>query len=465
MDPDFLNLLIQKLLANETCKPGTRAGVTQDEISTLCNAIKPLFLSEPALLELSAPITVVGDTHAQYHDLLRIFEMTGHPPHTKYLFLGDYVDRGKQGIDTVCLLFSYKLKYPDRVFLLRGNHECSYINRLYGFFAECYETYPFTGVWREFCDTFSCLPIAALIDAKIFCVHGGISPTLESLDDIRNLKRPLEIPEDGLLCDLVWSDPSADVERWEANERGTSYCFGRAPVQEFLDKFGFDIVVRAHQAVMGGYDFPFLPQQTVITLFSAPNYCYEYGNKGAVLEVDDRLFCSFKVLEPRDYDEPIQMPNDRPGTPPRNSAPGGSALQSGVFVGQQQPATAGGADSDSDSSSSDFSDSSSSDEGEAAELVPQEENDNDEQGANAERGNDGRGENNQQENENAEAQGEINRPETEGQGENDQAETEGPGGDSPEEAAPPPEPEGQETAAGDGQEAAVGPEEPQSTDE
>ena len=312
---------IEKKLLDIKSKPiGTPAGITFEEIDYLCQTVQPIYSSQPVLLELKAPLTIVGDVHAQFHDLLRIFDSSSYPPNTNYLFLGDYVDRGRSSIETLCLLFIYKIKYPDNFYMLRGNHECSYINRLYGFYDECIQNYSID-VWRKFSDVFNYLPIAAIIEDKIFCVHGGISPELQSLDQIRNIERPLEVPEDGLLCDLLWSDPSPDAIDWEDNERGTSYCFGINQVEEFLQKFDFDLICRAHQAIMDGFEFPFPDSQCLVTVFSAPNYCYEYENKGAILNVDESLYCNFTVLEPRKWDElDIYNPNERPGTPPRESS-------------------------------------------------------------------------------------------------------------------------------------------------
>jgi serine/threonine-protein phosphatase PP1 catalytic subunit len=198
--------------------------------------------------------------------------------------------------------------------MLRGNHECSYINREFGFYEGWVANYD-VGLWRVFCDVFNCLPVAAIIDEKIFCVHGGISPTLKSLDEIRQIHQPVEVPEEGLLCDLLWSDPDPDVDDWDINDCGTSYIFGTAALQEFLDTFDFDLVCRAHQAVMGGYEFPFLEEQGIVTVFSAPNYCYEFQNKGAVLQVGETLYCSFTVMEPVDWDD--GGIESRLGTPPR----------------------------------------------------------------------------------------------------------------------------------------------------
>lgn len=187
-----------------------------------------------------------GDVHGQYSDLLRLFEYGGFPPRSNYLFLGHYVDRGKQSLETICLLLAYKIKYPQNFFLLRGNHECASINRIYGFYDECKKRFN-VKLWKQFTDCFNCLPVAALIDEKILCMHGGLSPVLHSLNQIKSLPRPSEVPETGLLCDLLWSDPSSDIQGWGENERGVSYTFGADRVKEFLQKHDLDLICRAHQ--------------------------------------------------------------------------------------------------------------------------------------------------------------------------------------------------------------------------
>lgn len=144
----------------------------------LCLKSREIFLQQPILLELEAPLKICGDIHGQYTDLLRLFEYGGFPPEANYLFLGDYVDRGKQSLETICLLLAYKIKYPENFFLLRGNHECASINRIYGFYDECKRRYN-VKLWKTFTDCFNCLPIAAIIDEKIFCCHGGLSPDLQ----------------------------------------------------------------------------------------------------------------------------------------------------------------------------------------------------------------------------------------------------------------------------------------------
>jgi serine/threonine-protein phosphatase PP1 catalytic subunit len=309
-----LKQIIQQLLLTKNAPLGTSACLSKMHIVWLCQKVRQIYLDQPVLLELRPPISVCGDTHGQFQDLLRLFDVCKYPPRTNYLFLGDYVDRGGQSIETVCLLFAFKISYPENFFMLRGNHECSYINRQFGFYDECVAHYD-ANLWRMFCEVFNCLPVAAVIDDKIFCVHGGISPSLTDLEQIRAIERPLEVPEEGLLCDLLWSDPEREIDGWDVNDRGTSYVFGAVALRDFLKLFKFDLVCRAHQAVMSGYDFPFDSDQGVVTIFSAPNYCYEFHNKGAVLQVGETLVCSFTVMEPIDWDSVGLEP--RPGTPPR----------------------------------------------------------------------------------------------------------------------------------------------------
>ena len=149
-------------------------------------------MSQPIFLELESPITVCGDIHGQYPDLLKLFEIGSFPPNTNYIFMGDYVDRGKQSIECICLLLAYKIKYEENFFILRGNHECGSINRIYGFFDECKRRYN-VKIWKHFVDLFNCLPIAASIDDKIFIVHGGLSPELKLIENLNKIMRPTEL--------------------------------------------------------------------------------------------------------------------------------------------------------------------------------------------------------------------------------------------------------------------------------
>lgn len=270
--------------------------ITTDELFELCARTRELLLSQPMLLELQPPINICGDIHGQFHDLLRLFAMGGFPPTANYLFLGDYVDRGKFSLETIALLFAFKLRYPDNFFLLRGNHECASINRIYGFYDDC-KRYHTIKLWKTFGDCFNCLPAAAVVDGKIFCCHGGLSPDMGSLDQIRNLMRPTDVPDTGLLCDLLWADPDKDTVAWAENNRGVSFTFGKKVVDQFLDRFGFDLVARAHQVAQDGYEF--FADRKLITLFSAPNYNnFDYDNAGGMLMVDANLLCSIMVLKP-----------------------------------------------------------------------------------------------------------------------------------------------------------------------
>merc|ERR1712054_745589 len=149
-------------------KPGSEVQLPESQLRALCASGRSTFLSQPALLELEAPLKICGDLHGQYDDLLQLFAQGGFPPESNYLFLGDYVDRGKQSIEVITLLFLYKRKYPENFFLLRGNHECEGITRVYGFYEDCKRRYN-VKLWKAFCDAFNTMPISACIDERILC--------------------------------------------------------------------------------------------------------------------------------------------------------------------------------------------------------------------------------------------------------------------------------------------------------
>ncbi|KAF9478534.1 phosphoprotein phosphatase PPZ [Pholiota conissans] len=290
--------MIQRLLdVGYTGKVSKSLCLKNTEITAICLAARDVFLSQPTLVELSPPVKIVGDVHGQYSDLIRLFEMCGFPPAANYLFLGDYVDRGKQSLETILLLLCYKIKYPENFFLLRGNHECANVTRVYGFYDECKRRCNIK-TWKTFIDVFNCLPIAAIVASKIFCVHGGLSPSLHSMEDIKRIQRPTDVPDFGLLNDLLWSDPSDTALDWEDNERGVSYCFGKAIINEFLVRYDMDLICRAHMVVEDGYEF--WNDRTLVTVFSAPNYCGEFDNYGACMSVSEDLLCAFELLKPLD---------------------------------------------------------------------------------------------------------------------------------------------------------------------
>ena len=193
------------------------------------------------------------------------------------------------------MLACYKIKYPDMVFLLRGNHESGPISRIYGFYDEVRRRFN-VKLWKLFIDVFNMLPLAALIDEKIFCVHAGLSPELTGPESVNKIRRPTEVPEEGLLCDLLWSDPEQGITGWAENDRGVSYTFGADIVSKFLARNDLDLVVRAHQVVEDGYEF--FANRQMVTLFSAPHYCGEFDNAGAMMTIREDLMCSFQLLKP-----------------------------------------------------------------------------------------------------------------------------------------------------------------------
>mmetsp|Transcript_8575 Transcript_8575/g.14883 ORF Transcript_8575/g.14883 Transcript_8575/m.14883 type:complete len:394 (+) Transcript_8575:29-1210(+) len=293
MEP--IQSIAQRLLGLRGSPPGTLANLAENEIKLLCQRVRPILLAQPMLLELEAPLKICGDIHGQFTDLLRLFEYGGFPPESNYLFLGDYVDRGKQSLETVCLLICYKIMYPENFFILRGNHESAGINRIYGFYDECKRRYSIR-LWKVFSDVFNCLPVSAIVDEKILCMHGGLSPEMERLQQIADLHRPCDVPDVGLMCDLLWSDPDTGVNGWAENDRGVSFVFGADVVAAFLEQHDLDLLVRAHQVVEDGYEF--FAGRRLVTLFSAPNYCGEFDNAGGMISVDENLMCSFQILKP-----------------------------------------------------------------------------------------------------------------------------------------------------------------------
>ncbi|KAL9224973.1 hypothetical protein vseg_000947 [Gypsophila vaccaria] len=292
---DGVDELIGRLLEGRKGKGSKKIKLYESEIRQLCGAAKDVILQQPMLLDLQAPITICGDIHGQYPDLICLLENGGFPPTTRYLFLGDYVDRGKQSIESISLLLAYKLKYPTHIYLLRGNHECASINRIYGFYDECKRRFS-VRLWKTFTDCFNCLPVTAIIDEKIICMHGGLSPELHSLNQIKVLERPTCIPDQGLLCDLLWADPDREIRGWGESDRGVSFTFGVDRVVDFLRQHQMDLICRAHQVVEDGYEF--FADRRLVTLFSAPNYCGEFDNAAALMNVDETLLCSFQIIKP-----------------------------------------------------------------------------------------------------------------------------------------------------------------------
>mmetsp|Transcript_3371 Transcript_3371/g.3539 ORF Transcript_3371/g.3539 Transcript_3371/m.3539 type:complete len:311 (+) Transcript_3371:204-1136(+) len=282
-----LDAWIEKLF---TCKP-----LTEHEIKLLCAQAREILLEESNVQPVRSPVTACGDVHGQLHDLIELFRIGGKPPDTNYLFMGDYVDRGYYSVETVSLLLCLKTRFPDRVHLLRGNHESRQITQVYGFYDECVRKYGNGTVWKTFTDLFDYLPLTAVIEDQIFCLHGGLSPSIDTLDHVRVIDRVQEVPHEGPMCDLLWSDPD-DRRGWGISPRGAGYTFGSDISEMFNHKNGLTLVSRAHQLVMDGFNWSH--SMNVVTIFSAPNYCYRCGNQAAIMEVDENLNKSFSQFDP-----------------------------------------------------------------------------------------------------------------------------------------------------------------------
>eukprot|EP00477_Mikrocytos_mackini_P001234 GAHX01001320.1.p1 GENE.GAHX01001320.1~~GAHX01001320.1.p1 ORF type:complete len:403 (-),score=49.46 GAHX01001320.1:15-1223(-) len=383
-------LQIRDKLVNNT-------GIDHAEVELICDLCEPLFRSQSNIIQLATPVQIVGDIHGQFDDLLEIFKISGFPPYSSYLFLGDLVDRGMKGVEVICLLLCYKILYPNLIHVIRGNHETRTVTSVYGFYRECNNKYPNkhktdkgidgsqNQIWARFMKLFDFLPIAALVTndnklskiehtsdnkknnilnskntsdetnsankyknetiediirsfinspdnsnknlisllnstvfenilvdyketqkmpsinssffvrKKLFCVHAGISPLVSSLHHIKCLYRFGEIPPQGVLNDLVWSDPEVSIEGFKESPRGAGYMFGKDVSEEFVERNEVDSIVRAHQLCMNGYTWHF--NRKVITVWSAPNYCKRAGNIASVMETDEYMNVVMNIFD------------------------------------------------------------------------------------------------------------------------------------------------------------------------
>ena len=199
--------------------------IKESEVRDLCNFAKDILIEEPNIQTIYTPITVCGDIHGQFYDLMELFKVGNDCPRTNYLFMGDFVDRGFYSVETFLLLLALKVRYPQNITLIRGNHESRQITQVYGFYDECLRKYGSVNVWRYCTEIFDFLPLAALIDEEVFCVHGGLSPNIDTLDQIKTIDRKQEVPHEGPMCDLMWSDPE-EIDGWGVSPRGAGYIFG-----------------------------------------------------------------------------------------------------------------------------------------------------------------------------------------------------------------------------------------------
>ncbi|KAI5917775.1 Metallo-dependent phosphatase [Camillea tinctor] len=343
------------------CRP-----IPEAQVREVCHKARELLIEEGNVVTVAAPVTICGDIHGQFHDLMELFRVGGDPPDTNYLFMGDFVDRGFYSLESFLLLLCLKVRYPDRMTLIRGNHESRQITTVYGFYDECLRKYGSANVWRYCCDIFDYLALGAIVlgasntltppndstpnedyieqeieievcnadgdimsrftrrnsdhssgseqqrspingtgaktgppgsgasgssggtignpTGAVLCVHGGLSPLIDTVDKIRLLDRKQEVPHEGAMCDLLWSDPD-EIDGWGLSPRGAGFLFGADIVKVFNHRNDLSLIARAHQLVMEGFKEMF--DASIVTVWSAPNYCYRCGNVAAVLELSE----------------------------------------------------------------------------------------------------------------------------------------------------------------------------------
>ena len=265
--------------------PNLRSNIEQ--INKLLLTSEDVLKCDPFKLDLHGDFIIVGDLHGNIDDLLRIFTRCGYPPEQKYLFLGDYVDRGENSLEVFLLLLALKVRHPKHLYLLRGNHESDSMTSVYGFRAEVRRRLN-KQIFGNFIRVFKHLPICAVVNDRVFCVHGGISKDLHRLEQLNHMRKPNQIPQEGIIADMLWSDPTATVDHFQISDRGIGYLFGSYPLLKFLDNNNLELLVRSHESCEKGFNWPFdyskKAKNRCLTIFSTSDYCDEQ-NDAAILRV------------------------------------------------------------------------------------------------------------------------------------------------------------------------------------
>jgi predicted phosphodiesterase len=248
----------------------------------LCNDAEEIFKSEPLMLHIEAPIVIVGDLHGHFLDLIRILKLKQCPPYTKYLFLGDYVDKGEFSTETISLILLLKVFYPNHVYAIRGNHEFQEIFKNGGFACELIKLYESPDPVEYISKTFSQMPIACDIDGFIFCCHGGIGPAINVVEQLSSIPRPIDNFNNSIVNDLLWSDPSTVCETYDKSSRGGGHLFGQTALNMFLSQNMYSLLIRGHQVVDG---CKFELSHKVVTVFSASSYYGTDSNCAGIIHV------------------------------------------------------------------------------------------------------------------------------------------------------------------------------------
>jgi protein phosphatase len=318
-----------------------------DDIIQLAKECIDIVASQPIVLRVSTPCKVFGDVHGQYIDLMTFFYKWGEPKEggngdiaaIDYLFLGDYVDRGNMSLETIVLLMALKVKYPDRIHLLRGNHEDKLINMNFGFLEECQyrlneDSMLDDSVFSIINEFFEYLPLAAIVEDQILCLHGGIGANVNKISDIENIERPLEVIHEAsnkqqqIVMDILWSDPTDNDDELgiqpnlqrDSNNYGNIVKYGPDVVKKFLQNNNLSFIIRAHECVLDGFER--FASGAVITLFSATDYCRRHNNAGAMLIIKNNFEMVPHLIYPPDGGNKHWIEDDeaykkRPPTPPR----------------------------------------------------------------------------------------------------------------------------------------------------
>ncbi|KAK2946584.1 putative Serine/threonine-protein phosphatase [Blattamonas nauphoetae] len=341
-EPEFnVKRILQTLLSSANDSTICHSVIPEHLIFQLISTTESILKQQPVVIDLAGNIKICGDVHAQFLDVVNLFKRFGSPDRENYLFLGDIVDRGPQSIETICVLFCYKILFPENFFFIRGNHECASMNATFGFLEECLQFYS-RSLWEAFNNCFSYMPIAAVIDDQILCVHGGISGETTSLETIRAIERPYSELTSALVRDLLWNDPHPSMMTKEPSisqnhqltvpdcaddtvqlteppqppplfsrnsQRGSSFYFSEQALDIFLTENNLQLLVRAHQTVARG--FAVSTNLKCVTMFSAPNYAGVCTNRGGVMTINTGMHCSFKTF--KSYLDENKEPRQRTG--------------------------------------------------------------------------------------------------------------------------------------------------------
>jgi len=281
--------------------------IHEDTLKKLCEKLKEVFNQEPNVVPVLAPVAVVGNLHGQFYDLLETFRVGGAPPDSNYLFLGDFVSMGYFSVETASLLVCLKLRFPERITILRGRHESHRLSKVYGFYNEIIRKYGNANVWHSFVDLFDYLPIAAVIENSILCVHSGISQHAETLDHLRCLYRCQDIPLKGIVYELVNANPVLDKKEPEkGKESEVQLTFGQEEFKKFMSTNDLSYMVRSNQLCIDGYQQIFGAKLS--TIWGAPNFMNRCGNVAAILEISDNLDKLFNVFHAAPASERVSLP-------------------------------------------------------------------------------------------------------------------------------------------------------------